>query len=107
MIILCLCFGQVILRDTSVESKQRDLQHVMISMDDKETLEARFLGRDNVVLDVQCYCCAHCTFSDCTYGVVCLLYIWCCVHIAYVVLGIDGSMYMLDMQRCVHIALCA
>jgi len=28
-------------------------------MDGRETLEARFLGRDSVVLDVQCYCCVY------------------------------------------------
>ena len=29
------------------------------------------------------------------------------MYIAYVVLGIDGVMYMLDMRCCVHIVLCA
>ena len=33
----------------------------------------------------------------CTYGVECLLYIWCCVHISYEMLGIDGVMYMFHM----------
>ena len=28
-------------------------------MDGRETLEARLLGRDNVGLDVWCYCCAY------------------------------------------------
>jgi len=49
-----------------------------------------------------CICYAYCIFNDCTYGVVCLLYIWYCVHIAYAMQGIDGAMYMLDMQCCVH-----
>ena len=30
----------------------------------------------------------------CRYDVVRMLYIWCCVYIAYLVLGIDGAMYM-------------
>jgi len=29
------------------------------------------------------------------------------VNVAYAVLGIDGSMYMLDMRCCVHMVLCA
>lgn len=43
----------------------------------------------------------------CTYDVVCLLCVWCCVYIAYAMLDIDGVMYMLDMQCYVHIVLCA
>ena len=44
-----------------------------------------------------CICCAYCIFSDYTYRVECMLYTWCCVDIRYVVLGIDGAMYILDM----------
>ena len=39
--------------------------------------------------------------------VVHLLYIRCCVYIAYAMLGIDDAMYMLDMWCCVYIILCA
>jgi len=93
-------------------------------MDDGETLEARLLGRGSMVLHVQCYYCVyvvHVVYSVivpmvmcsgvyvvlCTYDVVCLLYIWCCVYITNVVLGIDGAMYMLDMHCGVHIIVCA
>ena len=41
-----------------------------------------------------------------TYDVVSLLYIWHWVYITFVVLDIDGAMYMLDMRCCVHIILC-
>ena len=41
-----------------------------------------------------------------TYDVVFLLYIICCVYIAYAVLGIDGAMHTHDMQCCVHIIPC-
>ena len=41
------------------EMKQSDLQHARISMDGRETLEARFIGRVNVVLDVWYYYCAN------------------------------------------------
>ena len=51
-------------------------------------------------------CSTYFIFSDCTYGLVCLLYISLFVHISYLVLGIDGVMYMLDMQCCVHMVLC-
>jgi len=54
-------------------------------MDGRETLEARLLGRDSVVLLVQCYCCVYvvhivhyvivpmvlCAYW--IYGVVCIL----------------------------------
>lgn len=30
----------------------------------------------------------------------------CCVNISYAILSIDGAMYMLDMQCCVHRVLC-
>jgi len=33
-------------------------------------------------------------------------YIECCANIAYVVLGIDDVMYMMDMRCCVHTVLC-
>jgi len=45
----------------------------------------------------------HIVYSIILHSVMCLLYIWCCVYILYVVLGIDGVMYMLDMWCCVHI----
>jgi len=51
------------LRDTSVEWKQYDRWHVRISMDGKKTLEARFLGKGNMVLDVQCYCGVYVIYS--------------------------------------------
>lgn len=87
-------------------------------MDGEETLEARLLGRGSIVLDVKCYCCVyvmHVVYSlilpmvmcnvlyvvFCTYDVVCVLYIWCCVYITYELLVIDGAMYMLDMRCCV------
>lgn len=41
---------RLMLRDTSSKWKQCNLRHARISMD--KTLEARFLGRDNVVLDM-------------------------------------------------------
>jgi len=85
-----------------------------------KTLEARLLGRDNVVLDVWYYCCAYvasmmcahavlCIYSVCTcclynvmyamvWIVLCEYFIWCCVHVAYAVLGIDGVMYKLYMH---------
>jgi len=83
-------------------------------MDGRETLEARFLGRGDVVLDVQFYYCVYVVIVVysvivhmvmynvvyvvlCAYDVVCPLYIWCCVYISYVVLGIDGATYMLHM----------
>ena len=55
-------------------------------MDRKGTLEERFLGRDNVVLDVQCYCFVYVVHivhsmtipmvlcACCIYGVVCILH---------------------------------
>lgn len=59
-------------------------------MDGGKTLEARLFGRDNVVLDVQCYCCAyvvHVTYVMlCTSGVVC---IWCFVLVGYAMLRRD------------------
>ena len=47
------------LKDTSAKLKQCGLRYVRISMDGKETLEARFLGMDSVVLDVWQYYCAY------------------------------------------------
>jgi len=47
------------LRDISTELKQYDPQHARISMDSRETLEGRLLGRHSVVLDVWYYYCAY------------------------------------------------
>ena len=44
-LILCLCYGQEILMDTSMKWKQCGLRHDGTSMD--MTLEARFLGVDS------------------------------------------------------------
>jgi len=46
---LFLCYGKVIPRDTSMKQKKFGLQHARISMDGRETLEARLLDRDSVV----------------------------------------------------------
>ena len=53
-------------------------------MDDRETLEARFLGRDTVVLGVQCHCCV--CFVHIVYSViipmmlsVCFIYSVVCI----------------------------
>ena len=53
----CLCYGQVIPRNTSAKWKQCGLRHAKKSMD--KTLEARLLGRGRVVLDVWYYCFAY------------------------------------------------
>jgi len=80
-------------------------------MDGGETPETRLPGRDNVVFGcamlLLCICSSYCIFSDCTYDVVCLSYIWWCVYIPYAMLGRDGVLYMLDMWCCVHIVICA
>ena len=49
------------LRDTTAELKHCDPQHAWIIMDDGETMEEMLPNRDNVVLDVQCYCCVYVT----------------------------------------------
>jgi len=72
--------------------------HVGTSMNSGKTLGARLLGRDSVVLDVQCYYCIYVVHVApvmlCTYGVVS---IGCCVHVVYAMLCIDGVVYMLFM----------
>ena len=98
-------------------------------MDGRETLEARLLGRGNVVLDVQCYFCVYvlhilylvivpmvlCSYFICSVG-----YRWCYAHVGYAVLCtyhivrmMDirhlcayGVVRMLDMQCNVHRVLC-
>jgi len=42
-----------------VELKKHDPWHAKISIDGGEILEARFLGRGSMVLDVECYCCVY------------------------------------------------
>lgn len=59
-------------------------------MDSGKTLEARLLGKDSVVSG--CTVLALCTC--CIRGVV---YIWCCVRIAYVMLCTFGVVHMLHM----------
>ena len=57
---LCLCYGQVMLRDTSSKWMQYDLRHARISMDSGNTLEARLLCGVSVwFMDVQYYCCVY------------------------------------------------
>jgi len=50
-------------------------------MDDRETLEARLLGRGSVVLDVWYDCCAYVVYVvHVTYVMLCtcdVVYIWC------------------------------
>jgi len=107
VIILCICWwdGKVILRDTSAKWNLYDPQHAGTRMDKK--LEATLLGKDSVVL--RCAISVLCTCNICS-----IMYIWCCVHLAYmvlcacfiysvmcmisdVVLGIDGAKYMFYM----------
>jgi len=95
VIILCPCYGQAILRYTSTKWKQCGLRDVGISMDDRETLKERLLGRDNVVLDVWYYYCVYVVhvvylvivpMVMCTCNICSIVYIWCCVVVVYMVL---------------------
>lgn len=54
MVIPCLClrYGHGMLGDTSTKWKHYDLWPTRISIDGGETLEAIFLGRESVALDV-------------------------------------------------------
>jgi len=71
-LILCLCYGQAILRDTSAKWKQCGQWHDRISMDGEETLEARLLGCAYVVYVVHvafvmlCACVVVYIYSVCT-----------------------------------------
>jgi len=71
-------------------------------MDGRETLEARFLGRDSVVLDVWYYCCAYVLYVGhaasvmlCTCGVV---YIYYCVHMMLYANCMYGVVCILHIQ---------
>ena len=85
-------------------------------MDGREILEARLLGRKNVVLDTKCYYCVYvlhilysvivpmvlCAYCICSDG-----YRWWYVRVAYAVMCTYCTMHMMDMQCFVHIVLCA
>ena len=70
------------LKDTSAKLKQCGLRHARISM--YEILEARFLGKDSVVLDVWYYCCAydvyvvHVSSMMCAHVVLCIYSVCTC-----------------------------
>jgi len=108
--ILYLCYGHVMLRDTSTEWKQCDLRHVGTSIDGGNILEARLPGKDNVVsgcvILLLCICCICCTC--CTCDVVCMR---CCVYMVlctffYAMLCTNGVVYSLFMQCYVQMVLC-
>ena len=52
-----------------------------------------------------------CIYIECVhviYEILCTgWYRYCCVNVAYAVLGIDGAMYIMDMWCCVHMVMCA
>jgi len=122
---LCLCYGQVILRDTSAKCKQCCLQHARISMD--EIPEARFLGKDNVVLYVWYYCYAYvvyvvhvasmmcalvvlCIHNMCTYYLFNVMYRMVQIGLCeYCIWGVVYILYCLHevYVACVHMVLCA
>ena len=47
-----------------------------------EILEARFLGKDNVVLDVRYYYCAYIVYVAHVASMMCELVVWC-IHSMY------------------------
>jgi len=65
-------------------------------MDNGKTLKAKMIGRDSVVPR-----CA--VLMLCTYGVVYMLHMWCCVHVVYAVLCTYGIVYMLYVRCCAHV----
>lgn len=90
VIILCLCYGQVIPRDTSVKLKQCGLRHARTSMD--KMMEARLLDRGSMVSDVWNYCCAYVIHVVHVSSVMIVHMQYCsyvvCVHVVYAILCI-------------------
>lgn len=63
-------------------------------MDSGKTLEDKLLGRNSVVFGYTCCICS-------------VVYRWCCVHVSYIVICTYGIVCMLCMQCCVNLVLCA
>ncbi len=103
VIILFLCYGQVISRDIEVKWKKCGLWHAKTSMG--KTLEARLLSRDSVVLVMCGTIVVHMVLYRCW---ICIfVYIWCYVHVVYAVLCTSGVACILYIWRYIHRVLCA